>query len=147
MDIEQIKKLRELTGAGVMDAKTALESNDNNFDKAVEYLKAKGIEKAAKKSEREIKAGRIFSYIHSGRVGALVKIGCETDFVAKNAEFERLGNEIAMQVSAMGVTDIQELLVQTYIRDASKTVGDLVTDAISKTGENITIVEVVRLEI
>ena len=147
MDIKQIKKLRELTGAGVMDAKTALESNDNDFDKAVQYLKAKGIEKAAKKSEREIKAGRIFSYIHGGRVGALVKVGCETDFVAKNAEFEKLGNEVAMQVAAMGVTDIAALLAEPYIRDASKTIEDLVTDTISKIGENITIVEVVRLEI
>jgi elongation factor Ts len=147
MDIKQIKKLRELTGAGVMDAKTALESNGNDFDKAVQYLKAKGIEKAAKKSEREIKAGRIFSYIHGGRVGALVKVGCETDFVAKNAEFEKLGNEVAMQVAAMGVTDIAALLAEPYIRDASKTIEDLVTDTISKIGENITIVEVVRLEI
>lgn len=147
MDIKQIKKLRELTGAGVMDAKTALESNDNDFDKAVQYLKAKGIEKAAKKSEREIKAGRIFSYIHGGRVGALVKVGCETDFVAKNDEFEKLGNEVAMQVAAMGVTDIAALLAEPYIRDASKTIEDLVTDTISKIGENITIVEVVRLEI
>ena len=147
MDIKQIKKLRELTGAGVMDAKTALESNDNDFDKAVQYLKEKGIEKAAKKSEREIKEGRIFSYIHGGRVGALVKVGCETDFVAKNAEFEKLGNEVAMQVAAMGVTDIAALLAEPYIRDASKTIEDLVTDTISKIGENITIVEVVRLEI
>ncbi len=147
MDLETIKKLREETGAGVKEEKKALEESNGDYSKAVEYLKAKGVEKAEKKSEREIKAGSIFSYIHGGRVGALVKLGCETDFVAKNDEFQKLGNEIAMQVAAMGPENIDELLEQSYIRDSSKTIKDLITDTVSKTGENITVAEITRLDI
>ena len=148
MDLDTIRKLREETGAGVMDAKKALEETNNDYSKAVEFLKAKGVEKAEKKSEREIKAGRIFSYIHgNGRMGSLVKIGCETDFVAQNAEFEKLGNEVAMQVTAMAPESIEALLEQAYIRDSSKTIKDLVTDTVAKTGENITIAEITRLDI
>lgn len=147
MDLETIKKLREETGAGVMDAKKALEESNGDYAKAMEYLKSKGVERAEKKSDREIKAGAIFSYIHSGRVGALVKLGCETDFVAKNDEFQKLGNEIAMQVAAMGPENIEALLEQAYIRDSSKTIKDLITDTVSKTGENITVAEIQRVEI
>lgn len=148
MDIDTIKNLRELTGAGVMEAKRALEESAGDLNKAVEYLKSKGVEKAAKKSDREIKAGRVFSYVHgTGKVGALVKLGCETDFVAKNAEFEKVGMEIAMQVTAMGFESIESLLEQDYIRDSSKKIKDLITGVISKTGENVTLAEVSRLEI
>lgn len=147
MNIEDIKKLRETTGAGVMDAKKALEESGGDLEKAKEYLKSKGIERAQKKAEREIKAGSIFSYIHGGKVGALVKIGCETDFVAKNEEFIKIGNEVAMQVAAMGPENIEELLEQDYIRDSSKKIKDLVTDLISKTGENIVVAEISRLAI
>ncbi len=147
MNIADIKKLRETTGAGVMDAKKALEESGGDLEKAKEYLKSKGIERAQKKAEREIKAGSIFSYIHGGKVGALVKIGCETDFVAKNEEFVKIGNEIAMQVAAMGPENIEELLEQDYIRDSSKKIKDLVTDLISKTGENIVVAEISRLAI
>lgn len=148
MDLESIKKLREETGAGVMDAKSALESTNGDIEKAKEFLRAKGLEKAGKKSDREIKAGRVFSYIHNGgMVGAIVKLGCETDFVAKNEKFEKLGNEIAMQVAAMDPQNIEELSKQTYIRDSSKTIEDFVKETISTIGENITIVEMSRLSI
>lgn len=148
MDINTIKNLREETGAGVMDAKRALEEANGDVAKAKEILKSKGVERAAKKSEREIKAGRIFAYIHgTGMVGSLVKIGCETDFVAKNDEFTKLGNEIAMQAAAMNPENIEELLEQDYIRDSSKKIKDLVTEAISKTGENITVAEIIRFAI
>ncbi len=148
MNLDTVKKLREETGAGVMDAKKALEESDGDYGKAKEYLIAKGVEKAAKKSEREIKAGRVFSYIHgNGRVGALVKLGCETDFVAKNEEFEKLGNEVAMQVAAMNPESVEELLDQDYIRDSSKKVKDLVTEVVAKTGENVTVSEISCLAI
>lgn len=148
IDIETIKKLREETGAGVMDAKKALEESNGDIEAAKKYLRERGIEKAAKKSDREIKAGRIFSYIHaSGTVGALIKLGCETDFVAKNDEFTKLGNEISMQVAAMNPENVEELLEQDYIRDSSKKVKDLITDAIAKTGENITLAEIQRFEV
>lgn len=140
--IEEIKKLREETGAGVMDAKKALEDASGNFDAAKELLKQKGVERAAKKAEREIKAGNIFSYVHAGRVGALVKIGCETDFVAKNEAFIKAGNEIAMHVAAMQPSSVEELLEQDYIRDSSKKIKDLITDLVSKTGENVILADV-----
>ena len=145
--IEEIKKLREETGAGVMDAKKALEDSNGNFDAAKEFLKQKGIERAAKKADREIKAGTVFSYVHAGRVGALVKIGCETDFVAKNEAFVKTGNEIAMHVAAMQPSSVEELLEQDYIRDSSKKVKDLITDLVSKTGENVILADVSYLAI
>ena len=143
--IEDIKALRDATGAGVMDARKALEASEGDMAKAKEYLKAKGVERAQKKSDREIKAGAIFSYIHGTKVGSMVKMGCETDFVAKNDEFIKVGNEVAMQVAAMGPENIEELLEQDYIRDGSKKIKDLVTDVVSKTGENIVIAEISRL--
>ncbi|MDQ5981345.1 MAG: elongation factor Ts [Patescibacteria group bacterium] len=147
MDIETIKKLREQTGAGVMDASKALEEAGGNYDKAVEILKAKGVEKAAKKSDREIKAGKVFSYVHSGRVGALLKLGCETDFVAKNDAFVSLGNDIVMQIVSMGPENIEELLEQDFVKDTSRKIKDLISDTVSKTGENITIVEFNHLSV
>ena len=148
MDLESIKKLREETGAGVMDAKSALEASNGDISKAKELLRTKGLEKASKKSDREIKAGRVFSYIHGGgKVGAIVKLGCETDYVAKNEKFEKLGNEIAMQVAAMNPENIEQLLEQAYIREAGKTISDLVKEAISTIGENITVLEISRLSI
>ena len=145
--IEEIKKLREETGAGVMDAKKALEDSNGDFTQAKEYLKQKGVERATKKADREIKAGLIFSYIHAGRVGSLVKMGCETDFVAKNEAFVKTGNEIAMHVAAMQPQSVEELLEQDYIRDSSKKIKDLITDLVSKTGENIVLAEISYLTI
>lgn len=148
MNLEDIKKLREETGAGVMDAKKALEESNGDINKAKEALKTKGLERAEKKSEREIKAGRVFSYIHGGgKVGAIIKLGCETDFVAQNEEFEKLGTEISMQVAAMNPDNIDVLLTQEYIRDSSKTIKDLLSEVISKTGENITIAEISRVAV
>ena len=148
MDLESIKKLREETGAGVMDAKSALEASSGDISEAKEFLRAKGLEKASKKSDREIKAGRVFSYIHGGgKVGAIVELGCETDYVAKNEKFEKLGNEIAMQVAAMNPENIEQLLQQAYIRDAGKTISELIKEAISTIGENITVLEISRLSI
>lgn len=148
MDINILKKLREETGAAVMDAKRALDESNGDIEKAKKILIAKGVEKAKKKSEREIKAGRIFTYVHGeGKVASIVKLGCETDFVAKNEEFSKVGTEIAMQVTAMNPKDVEELLGQDYIRESSKTIKDLITSAIAKTGENITLVEFSRLEI
>jgi len=131
-----------------MDAKRALEESSDDFEKARTYLKEKGIEKAAKKSDREINAGRIFAYVHGeGTVGTMVKLGCETDFVAKNDEFEKLGNEIAMQVAAMKPESVEDLLEQDYIRDPSKKVNDLITEAVAKIGENITIAKTACFEV
>ncbi|MFH1405504.1 MAG: translation elongation factor Ts [Patescibacteria group bacterium] len=102
IDAKLVAQLREMTGAGMMDAKKALEEVDGNLEKASELLRKKGIAKAAKRAERETKEGRVHAYIHStGKLGALVEINCETDFVARNENFIELCNDIAMHVCAM----------------------------------------------
>lgn len=136
INLEDLKKLRELTGAGVADCRAALEETKGNFKKATEILKKKGLEKAAKKADREVKAGMVFSYIHhTGRIGSMVSLACETDFVAKTDDFQKLGKEIAMHVAATGS------LEAPYVRDPSKTVADLVKETIGKLGENIQVLE------
>ena len=147
-NIDQIKKLRQETGVGVMDARKALESSSGNISKAREWLKRHAVLKAAKKADRQTSEGTIFSYIHqTAKVAAMVKIGCETDFVAKTDDFKSLGKEISMQVCSMNPKDPQELLAQEWIRDPKKTIADLVNANIAKVGENIKILEFVRMEI
>jgi len=102
VDAKLVKKLREITGAGMLDCKKALEETDGNIEAAVELLRKKGIAKAAKKAGRETKEGLIHSYIHAGgRIGVLLELNCETDFVARNELFKELANELAMQIAAM----------------------------------------------
>jgi elongation factor Ts len=148
-----IKRLREETGAGVMDAKRALEEAGGDMAGAKAVLREKGMATAAKKSERATNQGMVESYIHAGgRIGVLVEVNCETDFVAKTPEFQQLARDIAMQVAAMqplvveagqrtpemeGSEEEVVLLAQPFIRDGSRTIGDLVKDAIARYGENI----------
>lgn len=100
ISIEDIKKLRESTGAGMMKAKEALEAAAGDYDKAVQYLREKGEATAAKKADREARAGLIESYVHGGRIGVLVEINCETDFVARTEDFQVFARDIAMHVAA-----------------------------------------------
>ncbi|PIR98517.1 MAG: translation elongation factor Ts [Candidatus Colwellbacteria bacterium CG10_big_fil_rev_8_21_14_0_10_41_28] len=144
---EEIKKLREETGAGVMDAKKALEEVDGDFDKAVKIIKEKGLAKAEKRSEREAKAGLIKSYVHNDRVGTILKLNCETDFVAKSDPFLDLAHELTLQIVSMNPESVEELLEQDYVKDTSQKVKDLVTEAIRKTGENIVVDTFYRLEL
>lgn len=137
--VEEIKKLREETGAGVSDAKTALEETAGDFEKAKEVIKLKGLDKAAKKSEREVKAGIIDVYSHSGKIGVLVELLCETDFVAKTEDFKTLAHEIALQIASMNPSSVDELLAQEYIREAGQTIDQLIKSVIGKLGENIQI--------
>lgn len=140
IDPKEIQRLREETNAGVMDCKRALEDAQGDYSKAKDLLKERGLEKAAKKEGREAKEGVVAAYIHAGgRVGALVEIASETDFVARGEEFQKLAREVAMQVAAMSPANLDELLGQAYIRDASKTVKDLVTDVAMRTGENVSV--------
>ena len=99
--IEDIKKLKELTGIGLTDAKKALVEADGDFDKALEALRKKGLTKAEKKGDRETREGLIESYVHSGRIGVIVEVNCETDFVARLPEFKEFAHQIAMQIAAM----------------------------------------------
>lgn len=148
ISIDQIKKLREETGAPVQEIKKALEEALGDEKKAKEILKKAGFARAAKKAEREIKSGWIFSYIHhSGQVGAIVDLGCETDFVARTDEFQTLGKELAMQVASMNPKDVKSLLSQSYIRQPEKTVEDLIKEIVAKTGENIQVEGFQRLEV
>lgn len=148
VDLEFLKKLRNETQVSLADCRKALEESNNNYQKAQEWLKKHGIEKARKKSDRETLQGLIESYIHqNGRVGALAEVLCETDFVARTDVFKQLVHEICMQVAAMNPKDVKALLKQEYIRDSSKTIGILVKEAIAKLGENIVIKRFQRFEI
>ena len=159
--VEQIKALREQTGAGIMDCKQALEDNENDMNKAAEALRQKGFARAARRADRDTTEGVIEAYIHTGgRVGALVELGCETDFVARNDEFRQTAHDIAMQVAAMGPVyvsneNIEEgddrpasevcLLQQTFIKDSSKMVSDVVQELAAKVGENVRVIRFSRL--
>jgi elongation factor Ts len=162
--VDDVRRLREETGAGVMDAKRALEEANGDAGRAKEILRERGLAAAAKRAERETSQGVIESYIHgAGRIGVLVEINCETDFVANTDEFRELARAIAMQIAAMNPqvvsaedregkdiegTDAEVvLLAQPYIRDSSRTIEDLVKDAVAKTGENIRIRRFVRYEL
>lgn len=180
---EAVRQLREKSGAGIMDCKRALTATDGNLDKAADWLREKGLASAAKKADRVASEGAVIAYIHGvGRLGVLLELNCETDFVARTAEFQALGRDLAMQVAAasprwvrrdeVSAEDIEHergvltrqaqaegkperivqqmvegrikkfyaencLLDQPYIKDDTKTVEQLVQEAIAKFGENI----------
>ena len=145
---DDVKRLREETGAGVMDCKRALDEAKGDFDKAKVLIKERGLAKAQQKAGREAKEGVVEAYVHAGgRIGAMVELSSETDFVARNPDFKELAREIAMQVAAMDPKDIDQLLGQPYIRDASKTIGELVTGIASTTGENVRVKRFKRFEL
>lgn len=171
---EQIRSLREQTGAGIMDAKRALEQADGDAKKATEFLRQQGLAKAGKKSDRAANEGLVDYYIHGqGRIGALVEINCETDFVARTADFQTLAHDVAMHIAAsapkyVSVDQVPEedyaqlesdfgdrdaaikavvLLEQPFIKDPKKSIGDLVKESISKLGENIVVRRFARFEL
>jgi len=148
IQIDQIKKLREKTGAGIADSRKALDEAKGDLKKAEKLVKSWGAEIASKKSDRVTGAGKVETYIHGeGKVGSMVEIACETDFVAKTEDFKKLAHEVAMQVAAMDPKDVKELLAQDYIRESAKTIGDLVTETIAKVGENIVVKRFIRFEL
>jgi elongation factor Ts len=190
--MEQIKALREKTGAGIVDVKKALDEAGFDDAKAIEILRKRGQDKAMKKGDRETHEGSVIAYVHSnGRIGSLLKLYCETDFVARNEEFQELGRDIAMHVAASAplyikpeevpleaVAKEQEiwkaqliqegkpaeliekilagkeekfrsenaLLTQPFVKDPTKTVGELLTEKIHKMGENIQVGSFTRYE-
>lgn len=195
MTVEAIKTLREKTGAGIMDCKTALRETDGDLSKAVDFLRKKGLAAATKKSGRETQEGLVGSYIHAGgKIGVLIEVNCETDFVARNSEFQELVRDLAMQVAGSNpcpryilpeevpseliekereifvaqaretkkpehvIEKIAEgkvkkfikeicLMEQTFIKDPELTVRDLVSQKISKIGENIQIRRFTRYQL
>ena len=163
VSVESIKELRDQTGAGIMDCKRALQETKGNMGEAEQYLISKGIASAAKKASRVTNEGLIEAYIHSGgRIGALVELNCETDFVARSDDFKNLAHDIAMQVAAMGplyidVDDVPDdesgdpqglcLLQQPFIKDPAISIKDLVEQTIGKLGENVKIGKFTRFSL
>lgn len=147
-NLEDIKELREATGLSFNEIKKALEEAGGDKTKAVEALKARGVELAQKRAVRATQQGIITSYIHgTGKVGVLMEVLCETDFVAKNPLFSELAHELAMHTAAMGPESLDELLEQDYIKDPSIKIKDLLTQYIAKIGENIKVGRFARYQI
>ena len=161
--VDDVRRLREATGAGVMDAKRALEEAGGDFDKARTLLRERGVSAAAKRAERATGQGVVEAYIHgAGRIGALVELNCETDFVARTDAFRALARDLAMQVAAMDPLALRPedvpadavgdraqhaLLTQAFIKDGSRSIEELIRDAIAQTGENIRVARFARFEL
>jgi len=137
MDIKDIKKLRQDSGAGIADCKEALKFSKGDVKKAKEWLRKKGLDKASSKAEREVKAGIVDVYSHGGKVGVMVEVLCETDFVARTPDFKNLAHELSLQIASMNPSAVEELLSQEYIREIGMTVDQLIKSVIGKLGENI----------
>ncbi len=140
-------RLREATSAGVMDCKKALDDAGGDFDKAKQLILERGVAKAEKRAERKTGAGLLETYVHNGRIGVILELRCETDFVAKTDVFKTLAHDLAMHVASMNPETSEELVKQPFVKDESITVGDLITQAIAKTGENIKVERFCRYEL
>lgn len=148
MNIEKIKKLREETAVSLRECKKALEQAKGDIGKAKEILKRRGAVLAQKRAERKTGEGIIEGYIHSNsKVGVLVDLRCETDFVARSQEFKELAHELCLQIASMVPENTKSLLSQCWIKDESRTIKDLISEYIAKLGENIRIERFVRYEI
>ncbi|MER3401201.1 MAG: translation elongation factor Ts [Thermoflexus sp.] len=191
--VDMVKRLREMTGAGVLDCRKALEETGGDFEKAIDYLREKGLARAARKLERTAREGLVVAYVHPGnRVGVLLELNCETDFVARTSEFQQLAHDLLLQIAAANpryirredipaevlererqiylkealhegkppsiaekiaenrlARFIQEvcLLEQPFIKDESRTVGQLIMEVIAKVGENIVVRRFARYEL
>jgi len=146
--IELVKKLREEMGLGIMEIKAAVEEAKGDETKAKEILKEKGFKKAETKSERETHQGRVATYTHStGKIGVMVELLCETDFVAKHEDFVELTKNLCLQVAAMNPETVEDLLKQEFIKDGSKTVEEMIKSLVAKFGENMKLNRFTRFEI
>ena len=170
----EVKKLREATGAAMLDCKNALEQNNGDFDKATEWLKEKGLAKAAKKADRVTQDGRVEVYVHPGnRVAVMVEVNCETDFVAKTEAFQNFTHDLALHIAManpkyLDAANVPEaeleavkaegrsaekyyeevcLLKQPFVKNESLAIGQMLTEAIAAIGENMNIRRFVRYEI
>lgn len=146
--IELVKKMRAETGLGIMEIKAALEEVNGDEAKAKEILKRQGFAKAEKRAEKETHQGMIATYTHStGKIGVMVELLCETDFVAKNEEFMAVAKDFCLQIAAMSPKNSKELLEQEFVKDPSLKMNDLVVALNSKFGENIKLGRFERFEI
>jgi elongation factor Ts len=160
---QQIKELRDLTGAGIMDCRTALINSEGNVEQAIEALKAQSLARVEKKSTRTASQGIIETYIHTGgRIGAMVELNCETDFVARTLEFRELAHNLAMQIAAQEPLCISEeqipdeedltpevacLLLQPFIKDPDQSIQNLINETAAKVGENVKVRRFARFEL
>ena len=148
ISLDQIKKLRSKTKAGVMDCRQALEESQGDITKAEKWLQKKGLKSAAKREDKETCQGIVEAYTHAeGKIVAMVELLCETDFVARTDDFKNLAHDLAMQIAAMKPKNIEDFLKQAWIKDESKKIEELVKDLIAKTGENIKVGRVARFEL
>jgi elongation factor Ts len=146
--IELVKKIRIETGLGIMEIKAAVEEANGDEKKAKEILKEKGYKKAEKKADRETHQGRVATYTHTtGKIGVMVELLCETDFVAKNEDFLAVTKDICLQIAAMNPEKVEDLMEMEFIKDPSKKIKDLVTGLVAKFGENVHIGRFQRFEI
>jgi len=160
---DRVRELRNQCGAGIMDCRKALLEAEGDTERALQIIKQQGLLRAKKKAERATNQGVVEAYIHAGgRIGAMVEVNCETDFVARTEEFKELAHHLAMQVAAMSPQFISEeevpedsdtdpqtacLLLQPDIKDPGRTVQDIITETIAKVGENIKVSKLARFEL
>jgi len=160
---DRVKELREQSGAGIMDCRNALLDAEGNMEKALQCLREQGFIKAEEKASRAVSQGIIEAYIHAGgRIGAIVELNCETDFVARTDEFKELAHNLALQIVALAPQYISSeeilegadvepqeacLLLQPYIKAPEMTIRDLITEMIARVGENIKVNRFARFEI
>lgn len=144
---QDVQKLRGATGAGVMDCQKALKDADGDFDRAASIIRERGLEKVEKRAGREAGAGLVRSYVHNDRIGVLLDLRAETDFVVRSEPFQKLAHELAMQIAAAAPETVEELLKQPYIKDESRAVADIVNEVIAKVGENVKINKFSRMEV
>jgi len=146
--IELVKKMRQETGLGIMEIKSAVEEADGDEKKAKEILREKGYKKAESKTERETHQGRVATYTHStGKIGVMVELLCETDFVAKHEDFLALTKDLCLQIAAMNPETVDDLLKQEFIKDSSKTIEQMIKTLVAKFGENMKLNRFARFEI
>lgn len=145
IDLKKLKQLREETSAAVSDCRLALEECEGDYKKALAWINLRSAERAEKKADRETREGLVHAYIHqNGKIGAMVEVLCETDFVARTDDFKKLVHEVVMQIAAMNPENVENLMKQEYIKDASLTIEKLVKQTSGKLGERIVIEKFVR---
>lgn len=152
LDIEKIRQIREQTGMSIGNIKKALDESNGNIDKALAILKEKGVQISQKKKERTASDGIIEFYIHSnGKIGSMVEVSCETDFVSRSAEFKEFAHDIAMQIAAaaddLKDNDVAALMLQNFIKNETETIKDILERKVSKFGEKIEIKRFIRFKV
>lgn len=147
MNKEMLKQLRDTTGASIIKCKETLVATEWDLDKAIEQLQGRSAKIVQDKKNRQTLEGVIDTYLHGDRIGVMLEVNCETDFVAKNAEFKTLVKDVAIHIAATNPENVEMLLLEPFVKDEAITVAELINKAIVKLGENIVVRRFTRLEI